>query len=182
VDLNQAVGLIGSAGELRQALVQARRGLVPETPVFSMSPMTNWDPSMAPEGQGVAYIYLPVFPVDVNTGWESAKAPAARAILSRAAEYYEGFESELGQWFETCIDRQTRTGLTKGCVTHVDFGAQRTGAKRPAFGLGGPQPLVPGFFLGGAGIHPGGGVSGGPGRLVSRRVLAYLEQGATVRS
>lgn len=182
VDLNQAVGLIGSADELRQALVRARRGLVPETPVFSMSPMTNWDTSMAPGGQGVAYIYLPVFPVDVNTGWETARAPAARAILARAADYYEGFESELGQWFETCIDREARTGLTKGCVTHVDFGAQRTGAKRPAFGLGGPQPLVPGFFLGGAGIHPGGGVSGGPGRLVSRRVLAYLEQGAAVRS
>ena len=129
---------------------------------------------MAPEGGGVAYIYLPVFPVEVNDGWPRAKAPAADAIIARAAEYYDGFDSELGRWFETCPDRETRTGLTKGCVTHVDFGAQRTGAKRPAFGLGGPEPLAPGLFLGGAGIHPGGGVSGGPGRLVSKRVLDYL--------
>uniref|UniRef100_B0T5Q6 FAD dependent oxidoreductase n=1 Tax=Caulobacter sp. (strain K31) TaxID=366602 RepID=B0T5Q6_CAUSK len=174
VDLNQAVGLIGSADELRQALVHARRGQVPSAPVFSLSPMTNWDPSMAPEGQGVAYIYLPVFPVEVNDGWPRAKAPAADAIIARAADYYEGFDGELGRWFETCPDREARTGLTRGCVTHVDFGAQRTGAKRPAFGLGGPEPLAPGFFLGGAGIHPGGGVSGGPGRLVSKRVLDYL--------
>ncbi|WGM47309.1 Phytoene desaturase (neurosporene-forming) [Brevundimonas sp. NIBR10] len=174
LDLNQTVGLIGTADELRQALVQARRGLVPTVPVFSLSPMTNWDPLMAPDGQGVAYIYLPVFPVDVNAGWDTVKAPAAQAIVTRAAEYYDGFDGELGRWFETCPDREARTGLTKGCVTHVDFGAQRTGAKRPAFGLGGPEPLVPGFFLGGAGIHPGGGVSGGPGRLVSKRVLDYL--------
>ena len=174
VDLNQAVGLIGTADELRQALVQARRGLVPMTPVFSLSPMTNWDPSIAPDGQGVAYIYLPVFPVGVNAGWDSAKAPAANAIIARAADYYDGFNGELGRWFETCSDRETRTGLTKGCVTHVDFGAQRTGAKRPAFGLGGPDPIARGLFLGGAGIHPGGGVSGGPGRLVAKRVLDYL--------
>ena len=174
VDLNQAVGLIGTADELRQALVQARRGQVPTRPVFSLSPMTNWDPAMAPGDQGVAYIYLPVFPVDVNDGWDRAKTAAAQAIVTRAAEYYDGFDGELGRWFETCPDREARTGLTKGCVTHVDFGAQRTGAKRPAFGLGGPEPLAPGLFLGGAGIHPGGGVSGGPGRLVSKRVLDYL--------
>ena len=174
VDLNPAVGLIGTADELRQALVQARRGQVPTTPVFSLSPMTNWDRAMAPGDQGVAYIYLPVFPVDVNDGWDRAKAAAGQAIIARAAEYYDGFEGELGRWFETCPDREARTGLTKGCVTHVDFGAQRTGAKRPAFGLGGPGPLAPGLFLGGAGIHPGGGVSGGPGRLVSKRVLDYL--------
>ncbi|NBW10561.1 MAG: NAD(P)/FAD-dependent oxidoreductase [Caulobacteraceae bacterium] len=174
VELNQAVGLIGTADELRAALVQARRGQVPAQPVFSLSPMTNWDPSMAPAGQGVAYIYLPVFPVDVNEGWDTARNPAAHAIIARAAEYYDGFDGERGRWFETCPDREARTGLTKGCVTHVDFGAQRTGAKRPAFGLGGPEPLAPGFFLGGAGIHPGGGVSGGPGRLVAKRVLNYL--------
>jgi hypothetical protein len=50
---------------------------------------------------------------------------------------------ELGRWFETFPDREGRKGLTRGCVTHVDFGAQRTGAKRPAFGLGGPPPWRP---------------------------------------
>src|SRR5690606_24336517 len=96
VDLNQAVGLIGGADELRRALVQARRGQVPAAPVFSVSPMTNWDPSMAPEGQGVAYLYLPVFPVDVNAGWATAKPAAAQAVVARAADYYDGFDAELG--------------------------------------------------------------------------------------
>lgn len=102
--------------------------------------MTNWDPSMAPKGKGVAYIHLPVFPVDVNEGWAAARPVAAQAVLARASDYYEGFDAELGRWFETCPDREARTGLTRGCVTDVDFGAQRKGAKRPAFGLGGPEP------------------------------------------
>jgi phytoene dehydrogenase-like protein len=174
VDINQAVGLIGTADELRRALVQSRRGQVPTTPVFSVSPMTNWDPSQAPEGHGVAYIYLPVFPVEVNDGWASLKQSAGDAIVARAGDYYDGLDAELGRWFETCPERAERANVTLGCVTHVDFGALRSGARRPAVGLGGPEPLVPGFFLGGAGIHPGGGVSGGPGRLVSQRVQAYL--------
>jgi phytoene dehydrogenase-like protein len=176
VDINQAVGLIGTAEELRQGLVDARRGAVPRTPVFSVSPMTNWDPSQAPEGQGSAYVYLPVFPVEVNEGWDKAKGPAADAILARAGQYYDGFDAEIGRWFETCPDRALRVHVTKGCVTHVDFGSFRSGARRPAVDLGGPKPLTPGFFLGGAGIHPGGGVSGGPGRLVSQRVQAWFKQ------
>ncbi len=175
-DINQAVGLIGTAEELRQALVQARRGVVPATPVFSVSPMTNWDPSQAPEGQGSAYVYLPVFPVDVNEGWDKLKGSAANAILARASEYYDGFDAEIGRWVETCPERAVRANVTKGCVTHVDFGSFRSGARRPAVELGGPEPLVAGFFLGGAGIHPGGGVSGGPGRLVSQRVEAWLKE------
>lgn len=173
-DIDKAVGLIGTAEELRQALIEARRGLVPKTPVFSVSPMTNWDPTQAPEGQGCAYLYMPVFPVEVNDGWETLKGAAADAIIARASEFYDGFDAELGRWFETCPDRAVRANVTKGCVTHVDFGALRSGAKRPAVGLGGPAPLAPGFFLGGAGIHPGGGVSGGSGRLAFQRVQAYL--------
>lgn len=182
VDLNQAVGLVGTAEELRRALVAARRGLVPETPVFSLSPPTNWDPSQAPDGQGVAYIYLPVFPVDANDGWDRAKAPAAAAIIARASEYYDGFDAELGRWFETCPERALRANLTRGCVTHVDFGALRSGARRPAVGLGGPEPLAPGFFLGGNGIHPGGGVSGAAGRLVAQRAQAWMRKAGGERT
>jgi phytoene dehydrogenase-like protein len=174
-DLNQATCLIGTAQESQRALIAARRGMVPADPVFAVSPMTNWDASLAPPGQGYAYIYLHIFPVDVNEGWDKIKAPAADAIVARASQYYSGFESELGRWFETCPERAARVNITNGAAGHVDFGAQRTGAKRPAYGLGGPAPLAPGFFLGGAAIHPGPGVSGNAGRLVAGRVQNWLK-------
>ena len=175
VDLNKATCLIGSAPELQRALKAARRGTVPTDPVFALSPMTNWDESLAPSGQGYAYLYLHVFPVEVNEGWDKLKAPAADAVIARAAEYYTGFDSELGRWFETCPDRASRVNITNGAAGHVDFGSFRTGAKRPGFGIGGPGPLAPGFFLGGAAIHPGPGVSGNPGRLVASRVQTWLK-------
>lgn len=174
-DLNKATCLIGSAPELQRALKAARRGMVPTDPVFALSPMTNWDESLAPSGQGYAYLYLHVFPVEVNEGWDKLKAPAADAVIARAAEYYTGFDMELGRWFETCPERASRVNITNGAAGHVDFGSFRTGAKRPGFGIGGPGPLAPGFFLGGAAIHPGPGVSGNPGRLVASRVQTWLK-------
>jgi phytoene dehydrogenase-like protein len=33
---------------------------------------------------------------------------------------------------------------------------------------------VAGFYLGGAGIHPGGGINGLPGRIAARRVQRFL--------
>ena len=175
VVLDNAVGLIGSAEELQIALAQSRRGMVPTTPVFSVLPLSSRE-RMAPDGQSVAYIYLPVFPVEVNEGWSKLKAPAEADIMATAAKYYDGFDSELGRWFELCPERGERTGATNGAVAQVDFGALRMGAHRPAFGLGGPRPLVPGLFLGGSAIHPGGGVSGMAGRLAAQRVSDYLAQ------
>jgi phytoene dehydrogenase-like protein len=32
------------------------------------------------------------------------------------------------------------------------------------------------LFLGGAGIHPGGGVTGLPGRITAERVVRYLKK------
>jgi phytoene dehydrogenase-like protein len=175
-DLNKATCLIGTAQESQRALIAARRGMVPAEPVFAVSPMTNWDPSMAPPGQGYAYLYLHVFPVEVNQGWDRLKAPAADAIIAKALEYYSGFENELGRWFETCPERAERVNITNGAAGHVDFGSFRTGAKRPGFGIGGPDPLAPGFFLGGASIHPGPGVSGNAGRLAATRVQNWLKK------
>jgi phytoene dehydrogenase-like protein len=137
-------------------------------------PISYADPTTVPEGQGLAYMYLPIYPVELNSGWGNQKAAAAEAIVARASEYYTGFEAELGRWFETCPDREARAGVPHGITSQVDFSAFRMGAQRPAFGLGGPHGLAPGLFIGGAASHPGAGVSGNAGRLAARRVSAYL--------
>jgi phytoene dehydrogenase-like protein len=173
VNLNHAVGMIGTVDELRADLIHGRRGTLSPVPTFSLSPLTNTDPSQAPEGHSTAYIYLPLSPVELQGGWAKNKAKAADAIIARAAQYYDGFDGEIGRWFETCQDRAKRVNVTNGCVTHVDFGSFRSGTKRPAVELGNGA-IVPGLFIGGSGSHPGGGVSGGPGRLSSQRVQAYL--------
>ncbi len=176
-DLDQAVGLIGTPEEVRQSFATARRGDIPQRHAVSVSPLTNWDPSQAPDGQSVAYVYLPSIAVDAREGWSPAlKDKTMASVISHVSEFYDGFDAEVGRFVETPRDREIRLAATNGCVTHIDFGALRTGTNRPASGFGGPVPAVPGLYLGGAGAHPGGGVSGIPGKIAATRVMRALKK------
>lgn len=177
-DLNQAVGMIGLPEDVREMFWAARRGDIPKRYAVSVTPLSNIDPSQAPAGQSMAYIYLAASAVKLRDGaWTQAHKDASmKAIIAQLSEYYEGFESEVGRFVESPIDRQERLNISNGCVTHIDFAASRSGLKRPAYGLGGPKPVVPGFFLGGAGTHPGGGVTGLPGKIAARRIEKYLKK------
>ena len=177
-NLNQAVGMIGLPDDVRESFWAARRGEIPPRHAFSITPTSNIDPSQVPAGQSVAYIYLAAIAVKLRDGnWTQAhKDYAMKTILAQASEFYDGFDAEIGRFVESPIDRQERVNITNGCVTHIDFAASRSGLKRPAYGLGGDKPVVPGFFLGGAGTHPGGGVTGLPGRIVADRVKRYLKK------
>jgi phytoene dehydrogenase-like protein len=175
-DLNKAVGLIGTPEEVRESFASAKRGDIPARHAVSVTPLSNSDPTQAPAGQSLAYIYLPAAPVVARAGWDVERTQVMKSVLAQLSEFYEGFDSEIGRFVEAPPDRAARLNVTHGSVTHIDFAASRSGSKRPAFGLGGPDPIVPGFFLGGAGIHPGGGVSGLPGKIAAHRVLRYLKK------
>jgi phytoene dehydrogenase-like protein len=175
-DLNKAVGLIGLADDVRHSFAAARRGDIPDRHAVSISPLSNIDPTQAPTGCSVAYLYLPAMAVDARDGWSAAlKDKAMASIIAQVSEFYDGFQHEVGRFVETPREREIRLNVSNGCVTHVDFGALRAGVHRPATGFGGPKPVVPGLFLGGAGSHPGGGVSGIAGRIAAKRTLRYLK-------
>lgn len=177
-DLGKAVGMIGLVEDVREMFWAARRGEMPKRHALSVTPLSNIEPSQAPEGESIAYIYLATSAVKLREGeWsQELKDAEMKAILAECSEFYDGFDAEIGRFVESPIDRQKRVNITNGCVTHIDFAASRSGLKRPAYGLGGPKPVVPGFFLGGAGIHPGGGVTGLPGKITFERVQRYLKK------
>ena len=98
-----------------------------------------------------------------------------RDLITQMSEYYDGFDTEVGRFVETSREREKRLNATNGCVTHIDFGSLRSGQNRPATGFGGPKPAVPGLYIGGAGAHPGGGISGLPGKIAAKRVLRTIK-------
>lgn len=176
-DLNKAVGLIGTPEEARESFAAARRGDIPKRHAMSLTPLSNSDPSQAPAGGSLAYVYLPAVAVDAREGWSPAlKDETMASIKSHLGEFYDGLDTEVGRFVETAREREKRLNVTNGCVTHIDFGALRAGVHRPATGFGGPKPPFPGFLIGGAGAHPGGGVSGIAGRIAANRALRELKK------
>jgi phytoene dehydrogenase-like protein len=71
----------------------------------------------------------------------------------------------------TSDDLAVKFNATKGCPAHVDWTLGRVGPLRPAAGFGGYRSPVAGYYLTGAGTHPGLGVQGFPGQNAARRFL-----------
>jgi phytoene dehydrogenase-like protein len=81
---------------------------------------------------------------------------------------------------ETVTDRHVLTpalierdfGISGGHVYHAEPGLDQFFAWRPVLGLARHRLAVPGLYLCGSGAHPGGGVTGGPGRNAAREILS----------
>jgi phytoene dehydrogenase-like protein len=122
-------------------------------------------------------VYSVAAPVRPREGWEAARAVAVDHILTKLGKYIGPLEeAEIGRLVETPEDLGNRLRVRNGCITHIDMGLLRAGPLRPTVGLGLGQTPLEGLFLGGSGTHPGGGVTGLPGRTAANRTLRYLKK------
>ena len=175
LDLRPPVALIGTAEQVRESFAAAQRGEYYREPCIWVAIPSAWDPTQAPTGQDVVYLYPPAMPVVARDASQAAIDAAANSVVRQTAQFFDGLDQEFGRFVETPLDRSKRLNVTNGCITHIDFALLRSGPMRPAVGLGGDRLPVEGWFLGGAGAHPGGGVSGLPGKLAAERVRHFLK-------
>tara|TARA_R110002110_G_C13470525_1_gene720947 strand:+ start:61452 stop:63041 length:1590 start_codon:yes stop_codon:yes gene_type:complete len=153
----------------------AARGEVSRMPYQWMTAPTAMDPSQAPQGQDVAYLYPVAMPVHPTQGWDSIRDEVAQMLIDQASEYMDGLkELEIARNIDVPEDWEEKYNVHNGCVVHIDTMATRSGGMRPAAGLGGDTLPVEGLYFGGAGMAPGGGVNGLPGRITAARVSRYL--------
>lgn len=175
VDLRQCVSLIGTTEGVLENFRASARGEVPKLPYMWNAVPSAVDPSQAPAGQDIAYLYPVAMPVNPAAGWDAIRSQVGQQVIDQASDYMSGLkEFEIGRRVEASPDLAKRLNVHNGCVVHIDTGATRSGAMRPAYGLGGETLPVAGLFLGGAGIHPGGGINGLPGRIAAGRVKRFL--------
>jgi phytoene dehydrogenase-like protein len=171
VDMRKPTIMSGSFEQALAAEQAAVAGRVPERPPWWATILSATDPTQAPPGQDVLYLYAPA-PVVPEQGWEKLREQNADRLVSAAAEAISGIgEYEIGRFIETPADLAERLHAPNGCIYHVDQTVTRLGPLRPGLGWGAGDRAVKGLFLGGAGTHPSGGVSGLPGRIAARAVL-----------
>jgi phytoene dehydrogenase-like protein len=161
--------------------VVARRWPDPIPVIFTVPTAT--DPSQAPDGQDVAWIWSGIAPVRAHEPWNDIRDKIGQRVVDAASQYYDGIEElEISRSVLAAPDIEARFNVPDGNIYHLDALFQRFGPLRPALGLGGYGTPVPGLFLTGAGTHPSGGISGIPGQLAARTVLRSLRAGDGIRS
>jgi phytoene dehydrogenase-like protein len=171
VDLRRPAIYMGSLEEVVAAGEQSARGELPDRTTFCLGILSAIDESQAPPGQDVVQLYSPA-PVRPVGGWDKWRAEAEQRLLDKVSQAAPDFVGlQIGSFIETAEDLADRTGAENGCIYHIDNLPTRIGPLRPAAGAGGYRTAVPGLYLGSASCHPGGGVSGLPGKHCADEVL-----------
>ena len=138
-------------------------------PMLECFMQTPTDPSLAPPGKHILSIFAQYFPYDrVDRPWQPGDRDAiADGIVAQLAAYAPNLP-DITEHRQILAppDLETIFGLSGGQIFHGELLPGSIYEHR--FGV---QTGVTGVFLCGSGTHPGGCVSGFPGRRASRAVI-----------
>jgi beta-carotene ketolase (CrtO type) len=164
-------------------------GKIPlEDPSMYLVQPTMLDPSMAPDGKHTVWIeYFAPYQIagaegtGLNgTGWtDELKHKVADRVIDKLAEYAPNVKtSTIARRVESPAELGARLGAYKGNYYHIDMTLDQMVFFRPLPELANYKTPIEGLFLTGAGTHPGGSVSGMPGRNCAR-IFLHAQQPIT---
>src|SRR5690606_23994711 len=109
LDLRNTCLLIGTEEAVLENFAASSRGEVPQLPYVTMAAPSAADPSQAPEGQDVVYIYSPVMPVNPTGGWDAIREKVADQVIDQLSDYVEGIKGHvIGRRIEAAPDFSAR--------------------------------------------------------------------------
>ncbi|MCO5563317.1 hypothetical protein L7F22_016957 [Adiantum nelumboides] len=157
------------------ACQEAWSGLPSQRPIIEMTIPSSLDRTISPPGQHVINLFVQYTPYSLKVGdW---KSPSVREKFSSSCfnlieEYAPGFTSSIVDYeMLTPPDLEEVFGLTGGNIFHGAMGLDGIFLLRPVKGWSRYQTPIKGLYICGAGAHPGGGVTGAPGRNCAHVVI-----------
>ncbi|KAM3093629.1 beta-carotene ketolase CrtO [Phormidesmis sp. 146-35] len=161
-------------------------GRIPDAdPSMYVVQPTMLDPTMAPDGQHTLWIeFFAPYQIEGaegtglnGTGWtDELKNKVADRCLDKLAEYAPNLKkATIARRVESPAELGERLGALKGNYYHIDMTLDQMVFFRPLPELANYKTPIDGLFLTGAGTHPGGSISGMPGRNCAR-VFIHAQQ------
>ena len=166
---------------VRQQLRNTVEERVSTSEPYILAACSTWiDPSRAPEGKGtVKIITFAPFALDGDpSNWETHKAEYAEFLVAEYARLVVGFQAgdELGRHAHSPLDiERINPSYYRGAAQGGEMLPDQMGENRPVKGWANYRLPVPGLYQTGTSAHPGGPVSGWPGRHAARAVLEDLQ-------
>lgn len=164
---------------LERAYLTARTDGWSAEPIIEMLIPSTLDPSLAPDGQHVASLFVqhvaPHLPDGRSWTDPTEKARFADRVIDTVTRYAPNFKaSVIARQVLSPLDLENRFGLVDGDIFHGQLGLDQMFATRPLLGSADYRLPLPGLYLCGSGAHPGGGVTGAPGHNAAREILRDL--------
>jgi phytoene dehydrogenase-like protein len=147
-------------------------------PIVEVVISSTLDDTLAPAGQHVASLFCQQVNPEVDGGWDAHRDTVAKLMIETVDAYAPNFaRSVLGYEALSPLDLERRIGLVGGDIFHGALGLDQMFSARPLLGQGNYRGAFKGLYLCGSGTHPGGGVTGLPGRNAAREILRDLRRG-----
>jgi phytoene dehydrogenase-like protein len=137
------------------------------------------DPGRAPAGQHTVKVLTPQTyrPAPGMGDWDTVKEQHARRLLEAVRRHAPNFTDEviLGQLTKSPADiERLNPHMIHGAFHGGNRGPAFSGALRPAPGWASHRMPIPGLYQTGGSTHPGGSITGAPGRNAAIVLLTDL--------
>jgi len=157
----------------------AKFGAIPEELWVDCVISSNADASLAPPGKHILTCFVQYVPYHLRQGtWDENRELLGDRVVKKIAEYAPNVPNAiLARQVLTPLDLERTYGLTEGNIFHGDLRLEQLFFMRPVPGWSQYRTPVDGLYLCGAGTHPGGGVTGAPGRNAAHQALRDWKKG-----
>ena len=167
-----------SLAYLERAWTDAEAGRISRRPFLDCCVQSTIDPDMSPPGKHVMSCFVMYAPYELSGGsWTDARERLADTVVETVEEFFPGFSKlVLDREIVTPADIEARVGLSEGNIFGGELFESQLFLNRPAPGWNQYRTPITGYYQCGSGTHPGGCVSGGPGRLAATQILRDRER------
>jgi len=158
---------------LERAFDAAKYGEYSAQPYLDVTIPSLTDSSLAPDGAHVLSIHAQYAPYKLKEGdWNSRREELGETVVNLLSEYSPNLKGMIeGVQVLTPLDLEQVYGLSGGHIFHGEQSLDQFFAFRPLIGWAQYRTPIKGLYLCGAGTHPGGGVTGGPGANAAREIV-----------
>jgi phytoene dehydrogenase-like protein len=151
----------------------AKWGKIPDELWIDCVVASNVDPTLAPPGSHVMTCFVQYVPYRLaESTWDAERDRLGDSVIRAIAAYAPNISRNIvACQVLTPLDLERIYGLTEGNIFHGDLSLDQLFFMRPVPGWAQYRTPIEGLYLCGAGAHPGGGVTGAPGRNAAFQIL-----------
>jgi len=172
-DIENRLLIAPSANYVEHAFNHAKYDQYSTDPILEITVPSLHNDTLAPRGHHVMSVTIMYAPYCVAGGWQEQKATFEDQVIAQIGRYAPGLESLIvNHDLLTPQDIEHKYHVRQGHWHHGEMTLHQSFMMRPVHGAAQYDTPVDGLYLCGAGAHPGGGLTGLPGRNAAKRILA----------
>ncbi|MBT8405027.1 MAG: hypothetical protein KJP18_14285 [Gemmatimonadetes bacterium] len=128
---------------------------------------------MSPPGKHIMSCFVMYAPYHLAEGdWDTEREALGDTVQATLEEFFPGFGALVEhREVVTPLDIERLVGLSEGNIFAGELFESQLFLNRPAPGWNQYRTPIRGYYQCGSGTHPGGCVTGGPGRLAAQLLL-----------